>query len=166
MLSMSKSSHLTDTESPFRCIFRGEAAMLLAAAALCAFRLIPLPFPPISGHCSALPSVTRILNKMLFNFRQAADGLCEPARCGDKPRRSAHLSDWCASTSDNQTKTSLLTAYVRLIGMQGRPVRLLLANCLRSRVTHQNTLAGLEHFSNNTAGSLRSQTPAQLCAHV
>lgn len=29
-----------------------------------------------SGRCSPLPSVMRILSKMLFNFRKAVDALC------------------------------------------------------------------------------------------
>lgn len=56
-----------------------EQRRVSGAAALCVFCLILLSFPPISGRRSLLPSVMRILSKKLFNFRKAADGLCEPS---------------------------------------------------------------------------------------
>ena len=69
----------TETIIHFGCstIVTKSRAGCCGAAALCAFASFLLSFPSISGRCSLLPSVMGILSKMLFNFRKAADGLCE-----------------------------------------------------------------------------------------
>lgn len=88
----------------FSTLVTGSRAGSLVAAVLCAFCLILLSFPPFSGRCSLLPSVMRILSKMLFNFRKG----CWRSLWAEQQWKThnSHLFNWCTSPSDNQMKTS------------------------------------------------------------
>lgn len=138
-----------------------ELDRVFGAAVLCAFCLILLSFPPISGRCSLLPSVMRILSKMLFNFRKAADGLCVPNRT-EKPTihtcltgvRGHHATKW---------RHLFSITYAGLLGMQDEPVGQL-TNCLPSEIYSQYSplivrTMPLHSVFTIPAGYLQSETP-------
>lgn len=119
------------------------------------------PFPPISGRCSLLPSVMRILSKMLFNFRKAADGLCE--RSGHwKPTIHTCLTSVRGYRVTKWRHLFNIT-YAGLLGMQDEPVERL-TNCLPSEIYSQysplivRTMPVRRVFT-IPAGYLQSETP-------
>lgn len=141
------------TETIIRLDIRQQWLKSRAGVFVC-FHLVPLSLPSISGRCSLPPSVMGILSKMLFNFRKAADGLCEPSS-NEKKNPTVHTClAACTSPSDRPKWRHLSNMYVGLIGMQGEPVGRL-TNCLPSETYSQySTLISFFLTNNASAQSV------------